>query len=305
MISNDQDKDLMPPPLHPPVKNLSSIENGHEGTSAQSIAENKKLETPLAAMLPSKYANVDVRELFPDFRPDKVLRFSRLFGPGKPTSLPQIWRGVKKRKKKKKKDRDLNQPHNTMGSDSDSDEPRRKGFDLHYGPEPSKDQCMSDDEDKLLRIITDDDKKDIGLDNSNRNENKPNVADWRYGPAQIWYDILEVPDSGEGFNYGFKAKDKKDESIEEPIIKGEPIADDAYLLVSQLHWEDDVVWDGNDIKAKVLQKLNSKTNAAGWLPSGGSRTAGAFGQPGKGLPIAGTSGTGKMSTGQGKQKNQM
>lgn len=32
----------------------------------------KKLETPLAAMLPSKYANVDVTELFPDFRPDKV-----------------------------------------------------------------------------------------------------------------------------------------------------------------------------------------------------------------------------------------
>lgn len=35
----------------------------------------KKLETPLAAMLPSKYANVDVTELFPDFRPDKVSNF--------------------------------------------------------------------------------------------------------------------------------------------------------------------------------------------------------------------------------------
>lgn len=32
----------------------------------------KKLETPLAAMLPSKYANTNVTELFPDFRPDKV-----------------------------------------------------------------------------------------------------------------------------------------------------------------------------------------------------------------------------------------
>lgn len=32
----------------------------------------KRLETPLAAMLPSKYANVEVTELFPDFRPDKV-----------------------------------------------------------------------------------------------------------------------------------------------------------------------------------------------------------------------------------------
>lgn len=66
----------------------------------------RKLETPLAAMLPSKYANVDVRELFPDFRPDKVLRFSRLFGPGKPSSLPQIWRSVRKRRHRRKQSRD-------------------------------------------------------------------------------------------------------------------------------------------------------------------------------------------------------
>lgn len=66
----------------------------------------KKLSTPLAAMLPSKYANVDVRELFPDFRPDKVLRFSRLFGPGKPSSLPQIWRSVRKKRRKRKQSRE-------------------------------------------------------------------------------------------------------------------------------------------------------------------------------------------------------
>lgn len=66
----------------------------------------KKLETPLAAMLPSKYANVDVCELFPDFRPDKVLRFSRLFGPGKPSSLPQIWRSVRKRRNRRKLSKD-------------------------------------------------------------------------------------------------------------------------------------------------------------------------------------------------------
>lgn len=67
-------------------------------------------------------------------------------------------------------------------------------------------------------------------------------------------------------------------------------------MVSQLHWEDDVVWDGNDIKHKVLQKLNSKTNAAGWLPSSGSRTAGAFSQPGKGIPnvTTGSSSSSKM-----------
>lgn len=34
--------------------------------------------------------------------------------------------------------------------------------------------------------------------------NKPRVADWRFGPAQHWYDQLGVPNTGEGFDYGFK-----------------------------------------------------------------------------------------------------
>jgi len=33
--------------------------------------------------------------------------------------------------------------------------------------------------------------------------------------------------------------------------KAEEFADDAFLMVSQLHWEDDVVWNGDDIKHKV------------------------------------------------------
>jgi hypothetical protein len=35
---------------------------------------------------------------------------------------------------------------------------------------------------------------------------------------------------------------------------------------------------------QVMQKLNCKTNAAGWVPSSGNRTAQAFSQPGKGVP---------------------
>lgn len=36
----------------------------------------------------------------------------------------------------------------------------------------------------------------------------PKVADWRFGPAQVWYDMLEVPETGDGFNYGFKLKEE-------------------------------------------------------------------------------------------------
>lgn len=58
------DSQLMPPP--PPLNDIDSKESLDEEN------RKRKLETPLAAMLPSKYADVDVRELFPDFRVDKV-----------------------------------------------------------------------------------------------------------------------------------------------------------------------------------------------------------------------------------------
>ncbi|XP_030565092.1 transcription initiation factor TFIID subunit 1 isoform X3 [Drosophila novamexicana] len=319
--SNKDDKELMPPPSAP-MRSASATSSGNEesptkpgtadGTSStdekssEAKAEaDRRLDTPLADILPSKYQNVDVCELFPDFRPQKVLRFSRLFGPGKPTSLPQIWRHVRKRRRKRNQSRDQ-KTTNTGGSDSPSDteEPRRRGFGIHFGPEPSPAQCMSDDEDKLLSDLNSVDVRQEGPDNGENSDQKPKVADWRYGPAQIWYDMLEVPDSGEGFNYGFKTKqdktssalskftgDRSATSAATEVDQDQSIADDAFLMVSQLHWEDDVVWDGNDIKAKVLQKLNSKTNAAGWLPSSGSRTAGAFSQPGKSALPVGNSGS--------------
>lgn len=104
--STDNDTELMPPPSLPLRSQISTDSTKSDNASDEAKALDKRLETPLAAMLPSKYANVDVRELFPDFRPDKVLRFSRLFGPGKPTSLPQIWRSVRKKRRKRKQSRE-------------------------------------------------------------------------------------------------------------------------------------------------------------------------------------------------------
>lgn len=109
---NKSDTQLMPPPPLPDEKEILTPEEAE-------AVRKRKLETPLASMLPSKYANVDVTELFPDFRANKVLRFSKLFGPGKPSSLPQIWRGVKKRRKKKRH-------QEVKDSDSGSDQESRR-----------------------------------------------------------------------------------------------------------------------------------------------------------------------------------
>jgi transcription initiation factor TFIID subunit 1 len=39
---------------------------------------------------------------------------------------------------------------------------------------------------------------------------------------------------------------------EEKKLLVEDFSDDSYLMVSQLHWEDEVVWNGDDIKHKVI-----------------------------------------------------
>lgn len=39
---------------------------------------------------------------------------------------------------------------------------------------------------------------------------------------------------------------------EEKKDVAEDFPDDSYLMVSQLHWEDEVVWNGDDIKHKVI-----------------------------------------------------
>lgn len=62
------DNKLMPPPPAPSDVEMDANE--------QKEVNKRRLETPLAAMLPSKYADVDVTELFPDFRADKVGNFN-------------------------------------------------------------------------------------------------------------------------------------------------------------------------------------------------------------------------------------
>lgn len=60
---NKSDSELMPPP---PLPRTS------EAGTTTPPSDRRRPVTPLAAMLPSKYANIDVRELFPDFRTDAV-----------------------------------------------------------------------------------------------------------------------------------------------------------------------------------------------------------------------------------------
>uniref|UniRef100_A0A224Z6D9 Transcription initiation factor TFIID subunit 1 n=1 Tax=Rhipicephalus zambeziensis TaxID=60191 RepID=A0A224Z6D9_9ACAR len=304
-----QDSELMPPPPAPaPLPGSQLAEKSSKGTEdtkeqaeddETSAARKRNLDTPLAAMLPSKYADLDVTELFPEFRPGQVLRFSRLFGPGKPSSLPQIWRGVRKRKKKKQG------PFSDIGGASqDAMNGRAEEFEwcLDVASPPPPDMCMQDDE---LRLLRPEEEQSSGNKNeaSRSSDVSPQVADWRYGPAQLWYDMYGIPETGDTFDYGFKCIGESDDRDQFPhtmqLKEVQDFPDDAYLMVSQLQWEDDVIWNGEDIKHKVLAKLNNKNNAAGWVPSILNRTASAFSQQAKSVSGAALLGASQKGMSQG------
>lgn len=52
--------------------------------------------------------------------------------------------------------------------------------------------------------------------------------------------------------------------------------DDCFPMVTPVQVEDEVMWNGDDIKHKVFAKLNEKYYPACWIPSGVHRTASAF-----------------------------
>ena len=287
----EKDKDGFIIPKPPRTTSESAAEESIKESDEKNVANEKsdqsdqseskkRLDTPLAAMLPSKYADFDVTELFPEFRHNQVLRFSRLFGPGKSNSLPQIWKNAKNRRKNRQIFENklfIVQTSQTGPTD------KEWKFDVCSPEDIPSELIEPDDEQKLLlNNFTD---SALNRNISTENEDNLNIADWRYGPAQIWYDMLKVPENGQGFDYGFKLKIKEDgidddELAEEEQLSEKPLndPDDAFHMVTQMQWENEVIWNADEIRQKILAKLNDKHLASGWLPSGHNRTATAFNQ---------------------------
>ncbi|XP_036160219.1 transcription initiation factor TFIID subunit 1 isoform X7 [Myotis myotis] len=253
-----------------------------EATQAES--EDGKLTLPLAGIMQHDATKLlpSVTELFPEFRPGKVLRFLRLFGPGK--NVPSVWRSA--RRKRKKKHRELIQEEQIQEVEcSVESEVNQKSLWIYdYAPPPPPEQCLSDDEITMMAPVESKFSQSTG-DIDKVTDTKPRVAEWRYGPARLWYDMLGVPEDGSGFDYGFKLRKME----HEPVIKGRMIedfrkfeessgtdllADENFLMVTQLHWEDDIIWDGEDVKHKGTKP--QRASLAGWLPSSMTRNAMAY-----------------------------
>ena len=267
-------------------RTLSSESNEKENQDDNQQNENscnkKKLDTPLAAMLPSKYEDCEVTNLFPEFRHKKTLRFSRLFGPGKASHMPNLWKNVKNKKKRRKHQEDDFQPSQSDQSNGLSQTTTEKQFQLTFGEIPLADQLLSDDEDRLKRPF---ECKKYELDDSNAflDANVPKVADWRYGPAKLWYDMVGAPEAGKTFDYGFKLRPKSEQELDPTVPEDDH--EECFHMVTQIPWEDEIIWNGDEVKQKVLAKNSEKYHSAGWVPSGINRTATAFTQQVRGASI--------------------
>ncbi|XP_012989930.1 transcription initiation factor TFIID subunit 1 isoform X2 [Esox lucius] len=268
----------------------SESETDRPSTGSGSGGPPASLSLPLAGIMQKDAAKAlpGVTQLFPEFRPGKVLRFLRLFGPGK--NMPSVWRSARRKRKRKHRDPHPGtpppegaEPMEQQGSE------KKSGWEYEYAPAPPPEQCLSDDEITMMAPVESKFSQTSG-DGDKVAESRPKVAEWRYGPAQLWYDMMGVPEDGSGFHYGFKLKED-DGDVQETKERTEPtepsveegsgdekdqhaLENELFLMVTQLQWEDDIIWNGEDVKHKGTK--TQRASLAGWLPSSMTRNANAY-----------------------------
>ncbi|KAJ8266435.1 hypothetical protein GJAV_G00130380 [Gymnothorax javanicus] len=238
------------------------------------------LTLPLAGIMQKDAAKSlpGVTELFPEFRPGKVLRFLRLFGPGK--NMPSVWRSARRKRKRKHRDPQPGTPP-PESEPAEQGPEKKSGWKYEYAPPPPPEQCLSDDEITMMAPVESKFSQVAG-DGDKVAESRPRVAEWRYGPAQLWYDMLGVPEDGSSFHYGLRLKDEQpeveqqqsEEVQSEDAQTGTALENELFLMVTQLQWEDDIIWNGEDVKHKGTK--TQRASLAGWLPSSMTRNANAY-----------------------------
>ncbi|KAF7637197.1 Bromo domain-containing protein [Meloidogyne graminicola] len=147
------------------------------------------------------------------------------------------------------------------------------GWDFKFGDLPKKKDVCSDEYELLCAENLEE------LLNKNKQlqineEDEESAPPWRFGPAQMWYDRLGVPSNPSNFDYGMKK-----EKVFKPIEKKEKalIDEKTFLPVNLIHWEDDIIIDGEEAKEKLIKELlSSRLPRCGWIPTAHTRKNKSF-----------------------------
>ena len=171
---------------------LQSVDNQTLGNTQINYKANEDSQPGMFPLIPGNITREElykkVKEHFPTFTPNGILRFSSLLGPGRPSCLPKIWQDCKKPTRKQKCPEDVVNPDD---------------WTFNFGPIPGP-EMLDDQEERFLTPI--DVKKERQRETDRVVVVDDETREWRFGPAQYWYDMYNVPEDGQGFNYGFKLK---------------------------------------------------------------------------------------------------
>uniref|UniRef100_A0A158Q7Y4 DUF3591 domain-containing protein n=1 Tax=Elaeophora elaphi TaxID=1147741 RepID=A0A158Q7Y4_9BILA len=274
------------------------------------IPPSERDDAPLSGILQNpELDKIDPRRFFPDYSRNKVLRFSRLFGANiKSSSRTRIWwpsKTFRPNSPRQEEDEAVEaisaeepQIFKRPAELAETSQPvETYGPKLIFGDPPAPENCLVDDEVLLMRPST----STVSAKNSNGDGGVNDVSPWRFGPARIWYDAMNVSSNPSHFDYGFKlkrehslrkkvsVKDEKndkseDEVVEEEIGPGlaasEPFPPETFLPVNLIRWEDDIILDEEQARRQILKDLASqppdKLPEYGWIPTQQTRNYESF-----------------------------
>ncbi|GMR42308.1 hypothetical protein PMAYCL1PPCAC_12503, partial [Pristionchus mayeri] len=108
----------------------------------------------------------------------------------------------------------------------------------------------------------------------------------RFGPAKMWYDMLGVATTASSCSYGLPpeegaTKKEKESEVKEETRederKEESMSAELFLPYNLMHWEDQIVVDGETIRKRILDDLKrGEQPKGGWIPTQNLRTFESF-----------------------------
>ena len=104
------------------------------------------------------------------------------------------------------------------------------------------------------------------------------VANWRVGPARLWYDQIGLSLDTSNYDYGFKLKvpqTLQSQTSRDSSVADQELTGNASLPVNLIRWEDEIIFDTAILRDKL--DLNTpKIRYCGWVPTSNYRSLASF-----------------------------
>ena len=156
------------------------------------------------------FIHLCVKDLFPGFKQNSILRFSKLF-PIKDSYTPRPWRALAKRREK-----ELGEGNSEQGSVK-----KRRGWAPDYAPVPTDPALVMEcDSVKFHKAAELKKEYEEEKDDKEAATKAPKLTDWRWGPAQYWYDKEGLPDICPDYDYGLRVRNVEEQTELDTAVAG-------------------------------------------------------------------------------------